>query len=311
MSVRSNHNIFAGESKAILVKNCDDPLEAGNELYESKRNMVIEFFERKLVKRLRRADVPIILIMQRLHEEDLTGYIKNEGKYAQGLTPEQRESWRNKWDEVVIKALVDEKSIWEEQVSTETLLHERERTPWVFYAQRQQEPNTCINTNFKGLNFTDDSSLIYNGIGLVDKSFGGEDGTAFAAAKLVKIEGKQKIIMFGKLWDKHIDQCLPEIQMWREKLRIGSIYTEDNDDKGYTAKNNRFIAYHEDMNKHYKIMTYLYSHWKDIEFIKETDESFIMQIQSYNEHAAHDDSPDAAASIIRQLTKRPSVELLY
>ena len=36
VSVRSNHNIFAGESKAILVKNCDDPLEAGNELYESK-----------------------------------------------------------------------------------------------------------------------------------------------------------------------------------------------------------------------------------------------------------------------------------
>lgn len=289
----------------------DDPMKAGDEIYDTKRDIVVEYFSRKLTTRLRRSDVPTILIMQRLHEEDLSGYIMNEGKYAKDLTDEEKESWKKEWDVVSVKALVDEKSIWEEKVSTQTLINERERSPWVFYPQRQQEPSTNINTNFKGLRFAEDTSLIYNGIGLVDKSFGGSDSTAFAIAKIVNINGNRKIIMFGKKWDKHVDECLTEIQYWREQLKCGSIYTENNDDKGYTAKNNKFIQYHEDMNKHNKIMTYLYTNWKDIEFIKETDQEFIKQIQNYNENSTHDDCPDAAASILRQLTKRPSVELLY
>ena len=48
-------------------------------------------------------------------------------------------------------------------------------------------------------------------------------------------------------------------------------------------------------------MTYLYSSWKDIKFLKETDEEDIRQIQSYEEKAKHDDCPDSAASVIRLL----------
>lgn len=289
----------------------DDVMKAGDEMYETKRDLCVEFYTRKLTTRLRRSDVPTIIIMQRLHEDDLTGYIKNEGKYGNNLTKEQKEKWKKHWDEVCIKALVDEKSVWEEKISTEALIEERERTPWVFYAQRQQEPNTNINTNFKGLNFADDEALIYNGIGLVDKSFGGTDGTAFVIAKQVVINNQNKIVMFGKHWDKHIDDCLTEIKALRLKYKAGSIYTENNDDKGFTAKANNFIQYHEDMNKHIKIMNYLYSYWKDVLFLPETDEFFIRQIQSYNENALHDDCPDACASIIRQLTKRPSIEFLH
>lgn len=288
----------------------DDPMKSGDEIYEAKRDLCVEFYSRKLTTRLRRSDVPIILIMQRLHEEDLTGYIKNEGKYEKGLTKEQKDQWKDQWDVVTVKALVDEKSIWEEKVSTQALLLERDKTPWVFYSQRQQEPNTNINTNFKGLNFVEENSLLFNGIGLVDKSFGGDDSTAFVIARKGKVDGQDKIIMLGKKWDKHIDECLSEIKLYKEKYRTGTIYTENNDDKGYTAKTNGFTQYHEDMNKHHKIMTYLYSNWKDVVFVKETDDDFIKQIQNYNENSAHDDCPDACASIIRQLTKRASIEFL-
>lgn len=280
----------------------DDPMKAGDEIYETKRDLVTEYFDRKLMTRLRRSDVPVILVMQRLHEEDLTGYIKNEGKYSANLTKEEREKYKEDWDEVCIKALVDEKSIWEEKVSTKTLINERERSPWVFYPQRQQEPNSNINTHFKGVRYVEDSSLIFNGIAHVDKGFGGEDSTAFTIAKLVKIDGQEKIIMFGKKWDKHVDDCIDEMYIWRDKFKAGTIYTEKNDDKGYTAKNNKgFKVYNELMNKHFKIMTYLYTNWQDVYFIRETDSEYIRQIQSYDENASHDDSPDSAASIIRKI----------
>ena len=82
----------------------DDPMKAGDEIYENKRDLVVEYFDRKLTTRLRRSDVPIILIMQRLHEEDLTGYIKFEGKYSSGLTKEERQKWQEDWDCVTVKA---------------------------------------------------------------------------------------------------------------------------------------------------------------------------------------------------------------
>ena len=64
----------------------DDPMKAGDEIYETKRELVVEHFTKKLKTRLRRNDVPIILIMQRLHEEDLTGYIK------------KLPNWQDDWD---------------------------------------------------------------------------------------------------------------------------------------------------------------------------------------------------------------------
>lgn len=286
----------------------DDPMKAGDEIYETKRDLVVEYFSRKLPSRLRRSDVPIILIMQRLHEEDLTGYIKHEGKFGSGLTPEQKNDWMEDWDCITVQALVDEQSIWEEKVSTKTLLRERDREPWFFYPQRQQAPNSNFNTHFKGLQFEDNESKIYNGIGHVDKSFGGEDSTALTIVNKIPFFNEEEeyikddIIMFGKKWDKHIDECIEEINMWCERFRCGTIYTENNDDKGYVAKNNdNFATYHESMNKHHKIMTYLYSNWKDVKFLKETDEDYIRQIQSYEEKAKHDDCPDSAASAIRLL----------
>lgn len=286
----------------------DDPMKAGDEIYETKRDLVTEYFSRKLTSRLRRSDVPIILIMQRLHEEDLTGYIKNEGKYSSGLTPEEKESWQEDWDCITVKALEDEHSIWEEKVSTKTLLKERDREPWMFYPQRQQEPSSSYNTHFKGLNWLDDETKIHNGIGHVDKAFGGDDFTALTFANTFEVYDDEnnyigtKIVMFGKLWHKHIDECIDDINVYRSQLQCGTIYTENNDDKGYTANNNDgFATYHEHMNKHFKIMTFLYSNWKDIYFLKGTDEDFIRQIKSYEEKAAHDDAPDSAASVLRLL----------
>ena len=286
----------------------DDPMKAGDEIYETKRDLVAEYYQRKLLTRLRRADVPIILIMQRLHEEDLTGFIKKEGKYSEGKTEEEINQWQEDWNCVTIRALENEKSVWENKVSTRTLLKERDESPWVFYPQRQQEPNSSYNTSFKSLHFVadDEVNLIHNGFGFVDKSFGGEDSTTFACGKIVG----DRIIMFGKKFKagKHVDDCVKEIELYKKKYFVKMIYSETNDDKGFTVRNNKWQGYAESMNKYEKIMTYLYTNWKNIYFLPETDGDFIRQIQSYDENASHDDSPDVAASLVRKLKSKTGIK---
>ena len=293
VSVRSNHNIFAGESKAILVKNCDDPIKATDIIFETKRQDCIYKYNSALKTRLRRSDVPIILIMQRLQEDDLSGWIL--------------ENEPDKWDVIKIRALEDEKSIWEEKVSTAELLDKRDKTPFVFYPQYQQEPNSNINSSFKGLTFAEkeEEKNIFNGFSHTDKGFDGSDGTAFTIINKVG----ETYYVFGKLWqEKHVDDCLNEMSFYRQKYMSGMNYTEKNDDKGYMGRNfPNTSTYQETQNKHFKIMTYLYPAWKNIKFIEGTDEAYIRQIQSYNEHAKHDDAPDSLASAIRLFETRTKV----
>lgn len=136
----------------------------------------------------------------------------------------------------------------------------------------------------------------------VDASYGGEDFTAFTIAK----KQGDKMYVFGKMWHKHVDDCLEEIIRYKNGFLCGKIWCEDNGDKGYLAKeikkrNEKAVTYHESMNKFIKITTYLKGDWDNIVFVNGTDEEYIQQILDYNENAEHDDAPDSLASICRLL----------
>ena len=87
----------------------------------------------------------------------------------------------------------------------------------------------------------------------------------------------------------------------------GTIFCEDNGDKGYLArdimKQHPARTYHEGTNKYIKISTFLKQNWKNIYFYKDTDAEYLQEIMDYTEQAQHDDSPDSASSIVRQLSK--------
>lgn len=145
--------------------------------------------------------------------------------------------------------------------------------------------------------------LLYNGIAHVDAAFGGEDGTAFTGVKKLG----NLFLMVGKRWSKHIDDCISEIVTLMEYYRLGSIAVERNADKGYVAqslRNEGLIVddYDERTNKYIKISTHLRKNWSNIRFLEETDPEYINEILDYNENAAHDDSPDSAASLLRKIT---------
>lgn len=123
-------------SGAIII---DDPLKAGDEISDIKKATVIDKFYGTILNRLNNEDVPIIIIMQRLHEDDLSGYLMH-------YEPEN-------WEHIKIPALdEDEKSIWEERFSTSMLKNLRRKRPKIFAGQYMQEPapteGNIININW-------------------------------------------------------------------------------------------------------------------------------------------------------------------
>ena len=151
-----------------------------------------------------------------------------------------------------------------------------------------------------------DPRMVLHGIDHIDAAYGGEDFTAYSVCNV----NNGKYYIFGKLWHKHVDDCLEMIFKYHADMLLGRLYTEDNGDKGYLAKEIRrrsgvrAFTYHENMNKYIKITSYLKAAWKDVIFVKGTDEEYINQICDYTEEAEHDDAPDSAASILRLLWRK-------
>lgn len=150
-----------------------------------------------------------------------------------------------------------------------------------------------------------DPAMVEQGDCHVDAAYGGEDYTALTVFK----KRGDKYYLYGRLWHKHVDDCIPEIIKIRQQFNAGRIYCEDNGDKGYLKKDlirrgERAISYHESMNKFLKITSYLKNVWNDVIFVAGTDEEYINQICDYNENAEHDDAPDSAASAVRRVWQK-------
>ena len=144
--------------------------------------------------------------------------------------------------------------------------------------------------------------FVEQGLCHTDAAYGGEDFTAFTIAR--KYNGK--IYVYGRLWHKHIDDVQDEIKRLIEHFNAGTMYCENNSDKGYLGKEFRrkgvrVSIYRENMNKFLKITSYLKAEWKNVIFVAGTDEEYINQICDYNENAEHDDAPDSLASLIRKM----------
>lgn len=143
------------------------------------------------------------------------------------------------------------------------------------------------------------------GMAHIDAAFGGSDYTAFTI--MHKTQGKYYV--FGKLWQKHVENCYDDIKRYYMQFNCGKCPIEDNGDKGFVARDLkkqgiRAYTYHESMNKFIKITTYLLKIWDDIVFVEGTDKEYIDMICDYNEQAEHDDAPDSAASLARLLLNK-------
>jgi hypothetical protein len=178
-------------------------------------------------------------------------------------------------------------------------------TPSLFAANYELQHIAAENALFStSPKFANNDELLYNGIAHIDAAYGGEDGTALT---LGKADG-DTLYMYGKLWQSHVKNVLPQVDQLCKRFRCSPIHCEINADKGYLASDMQRMGmiakmYSENMNKYLKISTYLFKWWPNIVWIEGTDPEYLNQIMDYTEDAAHDDAPDGASCIARQLDK--------
>lgn len=107
----------------------DDPNKASSVKSQAELQNTIDYYNNTLKSRLNnQSKTPIILIMQRLALEDLTGYLlENEAE---------------DWDIIKLQGLNEDtgEALWEEKYPAEELLKLKKVNPFVYYGQYQQEP---------------------------------------------------------------------------------------------------------------------------------------------------------------------------
>ncbi|MDT2485039.1 hypothetical protein [Enterococcus avium] len=187
-------------------------------------------------------------------------------------------------------------------ITKEQLKHlQQSMSPSLFAANYELKHIADEDSLFDTPKYTDDAKLIYNGIAHIDAAYGGSDSTAFT---IFKEQADGTIVGYGRKWQKHVDECLPEIFAIHKDLRAGTFHVENNGDKGYLAKDLKKAGkhakeYHEKANKFIKISSYLRKYWPNIIWIDSTDPEYMAEILDYTENATHDDCPDSAASLTR------------
>lgn len=183
--------------------------------------------------------------------------------------------------------------------------------------KRQDMPPSLFAANYELKHIADTDALfkmsprhfdaetkLYNCIFHIDAAYGGKDRTALTAIK--EVEGK--FYAMGKVWDKHVDDCLGEIKELHTLLRAGTVHCETNADKGYLRKELRARGmpskgYHESTNKYVKISTLGLKAWRKTRWLYNTDDDYLLEILDYTETAEHDDCPDSFATAVRCCTK--------
>lgn len=178
----------------------------------------------------------------------------------------------------------------------------RSMTASLFAANYELKHIASENALFTNLKFFDDDSKLFNGRAHIDASYGGEDGSVLTIAK----KDENNFYILGKRRNGHIDKHINEFMEIVKNYRAGVIRCEDNGDKGYLAKEivrrgGLASTYHETMNKFLKISSYLKGEWENVYFSRNSDAEYLDEILDYSEDAAHDDSPDSCASIIREI----------
>lgn len=107
----------------------DDPIKPDEALSDTVRNSTIEWFRGTLESRKNSPDTPIVVVMQRLHELDLAGWLESGGNGEE-------------WDVIKIPALKDDgTSFWERQFPVDMLRRLEKSSPYTFAGQYQQEPS--------------------------------------------------------------------------------------------------------------------------------------------------------------------------
>lgn len=166
---------------AIII---DDPHKPDEIRSDIMRKNVIDWFQNTLESRKNAPNTPIILIMQRLHEEDLAGWLLEGGN-------------GEKWEHIHLPAIqADGTALWPAKHSLAELRRMEIAAPWTFSGQYQQRPTPPEGGIFKPDKLVpcDDKKAVTSWVRAWDLAATQDDGDWTVGALLGRTADKRFVI---------------------------------------------------------------------------------------------------------------------
>jgi predicted phage terminase large subunit-like protein len=240
-------SIIEGFGGAIII---DDPIKPEDAQYDNKRDKINERFDTTIVNRVNSRNTPIIIIMQRVHENDLCGHVIENYKG---------------WEVVSLPVIKkDGSALWPFKHTIEELNDMRKANEFVFDTQMMQDPKPK-----EGLLFPKDELNYYKPDKLLEEQFEsslgygdiadtGEDFTSFPFGRNIK----DKVYINGWVFDERISEyTIPLVVDESIKQKASYIRVESNSmgamygrDLQKAIPNTAILKVHSTTNKHTRIL---------------------------------------------------------
>jgi len=289
-------NKFKG---AIII---DDPVKPEDAASPNIREKINQRFDNTIRSRVNSRNTPIVIVMQRVHEQDLSGYLID-------LEP-------NEWEVLMMPAISEEgKPLWEFKHTLEELDSLRKANEIVFDSQYQQDPKPSKSVVFDKkeiMRFSMDNLNTDNlegKIGAIDVADEGEDALSFPIGYIIA----DKIYITDWLFTtENTEYTIPVSTQLTRHHKLDYLAIETNNhgslflkQVNQEVKGTGIIGVHQSTNKHSRIIQN--AHFirnyvvfrNDYEIGSDYDKA-MKQLFNYTKDgkAEHDDSPDSIALLV-------------
>lgn len=289
---------------AIII---DDPIKPVDALNDNAREAVNQHFETTIRNRVNSRNTPIIIIMQRLHEHDLCGYL-------QEVEP-------GEWDVLSIPCIQfdeegNEEALWPFKHSLEELHKIESANQYVFDTQYMQNPQPV-----EGLMYS--TIRTYDAIPIepsIRKNYtdSADTGSDFLCS-VCYVETKSGMYVTDVLYtDKPMEYTEPKTAEMLMKNQTAYVKIEaNNGGRGFSrnvekavryqggpiANRMRFVTFHQGQNKNVRIFTHSAEVQNLIFFPSDWERrwpQFARAVKGYRKAGrnTHDDAPDVLTGMV-------------
>lgn len=289
---------------AIII---DDPIKPDNALNDNSREAVNQHFETTIRNRVNSRETPIIIIMQRLHEHDLCGYL-------QELEP-------GDWEVLSIPCIYfdedgNEQALWPFKHSLEELRKIESANQFVFDTQYMQNPQPMeglMYTHFRTYDALPMEPSIRKNY--TDTADTGED----FLCSICYVETKMGMYVTDVLYtDKPMEYTEPKTAEMLLVNQTGYVKVESNNGgRGFArnveravryaggplANKMRFVSFHQGANKKVRIFSHSAEVQNLIYFPSDWERrwpQFARAVKGYRKvgRNGHDDGPDVLTGMV-------------
>lgn len=319
-------NNTAKFSGALII---DDPIKPEDADSPVTRTRINERWDSTIKNRVNSRNTPIIIIMQRLHEEDLCGYLMAQSP--------------GEWTVLSFPCIKpDNTALWAFKHNLEELQKLRDENENVFERQYQQDPKPLKGQLFRKdliKRFTmsefeeqtikkdkdgNDVSLIESTLGYIDPAEGGEDFLSFPLAKIIP----GKVFITNVIFTQNtVEVSVPACAKLIIEKSVNYVRVEKNGNgSGIIRDLKRIVAPDKILSAHnathkgtriwneYGFILNNFYFLHESEYMRNSDyDKFMRNIFSYMKIGDNqiDDAPDSIAGLSRFIQAEPNVKELF